>query len=126
MTSEATAFTPETQRSSPDYIEALNMRKIFDDKGHTATSLTAKILARKVGEVTDCTPEIHDKWWDEYKIEIKQKNSNDKVEAWVLEKQEKGTTVQYCKGRAGNASHMYTWFETKNGNPDPDWRSNLV
>ena len=126
MTSTATGFTPETQRSSPDYIEALNMRKIFDYQRHTRTPLTAKILARMVGEVTDCSPEPHDKWWDEYKIEIKPKNSNDKIEAWVLEKQKKGTTVQFCHGRAGNGKHVYTWFETKNGKCDPDWRSKLV
>ena len=126
MTSDATSYSPETQRSSPDYIEALNMRKTFDYQGHTRTSLTANTLARMVGEVTYCTPEHDDKWWGEYKIEIKPKYSNDKVEAWVLEKPEKGTAVQYCHGRAGHGEHVYTWFETKNGNPDPDWRSDLV
>ena len=79
-----------------------------------------------VGEVTDCTDDYHDKWWGEYKIQIKQKNSNDVVNAWVLEKQEKGAAVQFCHGRAGHGAHVYTWFETKNGNRDPDWRSNLV
>ena len=79
-----------------------------------------------VGEVTYCSSEPIDEWWGEYKIMIKPKNSSDVVEAWNTEKPEEGTTVQFCLGRAGNASHMYTWFKTKNGNPDPDWRSNLV
>ena len=101
------------------------MRKIFDYHRHTRT-LTAKNLARMVGEVTYCTDEPDDEWWNEYKIEIKPKNSNNKVEAWTTEKPEKGTTVQFCHGRAGHGKHVYTWFETKNANPDPDWRSGLV
>ena len=118
--------SPKTQRSGPDYIEALNMRKIVDYQRHARTSLTAKILARMVGEVIYCSQKPLDEWWGEYRIEIKPKNSNDKVEAWNTEKPAKGTTVQFCNGRAGSASHVYTWFETKNGNPDPHWRSSLV
>lgn len=107
MTSTATGVTPGNQRSTPEYIETLSM-------------------PRRVGEVTYCTPEHHDEWWGEYKIHIKPKNSNDVVEAWTTEKPEKGTTVQFCHGCAGIASHVYTWFETKNGNCDLDWRPNLV
>ena len=85
----------------------------------------AKIPARMVGDVETCTKDIHDKWWDEYKIEIKPKDSTDLVEAWTTEKPEVGTTVQFCRGRAGDAEHVYTWFETRKGDRDPDWRSNL-
>ena len=71
----------------------------------------------------DCSPEYDDKWWNEYKIEIRPKDSDQTVVAWVLEKQEEGTTVQFCYGRAGHSHHVYTWFETRNGERDPDWRS---
>ena len=126
MTSKAEGVTVETQRLSPDYIEALNMRKIFAYQRHTRTSLTAKLPARIVDEVINCTPKPHDTWWGEYKIKIKPKDSNDEVQAWTTEKPERGTAVQFCHHRAGHGKHVYTWFETKNGNPDPDWRSDLA
>lgn len=126
MTSKDTKVTPETQRSTPDYLKALKMRKIFDYQGHTRTSLTAKIPARMVGEVYSCTHDPHDEWWGEYKIEITPRNSNGVVEAWTLEKQEVGTTVQFCCRRMGLAENVYTWFETRMGDRDPHWRSNLL
>ena len=126
VTSKDTKVTPETQRSTPDYLKALKMRKMFDYQRHTRTSLTANIPARMVGDVHSCTHEPHDDWWGEYKIEIKPRNSTDVVEAWTLEKQEVGTTVQFCCGRMGLTENVYTWFETRNGDRDPHWRSNLL